>query len=178
MKFEQPAAKNPTDRQKGHRQAHRPLRRQTQDDWDRAKYAYEWHDIAPKPAYGYVLGAAIAKGRIASLDTGAAESSPGVFAVVTAQNAGALGQGQLQHRQTTRRPRSAALSPGGRPGRRANFRGGARGVREDQGALRRRAGRRMISSRRRTAHRSRERSSATSPIPRWAISAARSRRRP
>src|SRR6185436_17586183 len=39
--------------------------------------------------------AAIAKGRIASIDVGAAESSPGVFAVVSAENAGPLGKGNL-----------------------------------------------------------------------------------
>ena len=60
-----------------------------------AKYAYEWHDIAPKPAYGYVFGAGIAKGRIVSLDASAAESAPGVFAVVTASNAGPLDKGNL-----------------------------------------------------------------------------------
>ena len=42
-----------------------------------------------------MLGAAIAKGRIASIDSGAAESSPGVFAVVTAQNAGPLDKGNF-----------------------------------------------------------------------------------
>ena len=43
-----------------------------------ATYAYEWQDVAPGFAYGYVLGAAIAKGRIASIDTSEAETAPGV----------------------------------------------------------------------------------------------------
>ena len=33
-----------------------------------ATYAYEHHDVAPNVAYGYIVGAAIAKGRIASID--------------------------------------------------------------------------------------------------------------
>jgi xanthine dehydrogenase YagR molybdenum-binding subunit len=49
-------------------------------------------DIAD-PAYGYVVGAAIAKGKIASIDLAAAKAAPGVLAVVTADNAGKLGKG-------------------------------------------------------------------------------------
>jgi xanthine dehydrogenase YagR molybdenum-binding subunit len=94
MRFDEPATQNPidrklvvgkaTDRYEGKLKA-----------TGTAKYAYEWHDIAPKPAYGYVLGAAIAKGRIASMDTAEAESSAGVFAVVSAQNSGPLGKGDF-----------------------------------------------------------------------------------
>jgi xanthine dehydrogenase YagR molybdenum-binding subunit len=94
MKFDQPAGANPTDRKK--------ILGKATDRYEgrlkatgTATYAYEWHDIAPKPAYGYVLGAAIAKGRIASFDAAAAEASPGVFAVVSAQNAGPLGKGNF-----------------------------------------------------------------------------------
>ncbi|HZO45005.1 MAG TPA: aldehyde oxidoreductase molybdenum-binding subunit PaoC [Xanthobacteraceae bacterium] len=67
-----------------------------------ATYAYEWHNIAPHaprmalsadPAYGYVVGSAIAKGRIASIDLSEAEAAPGVLAIVTAENAGRLGKG-------------------------------------------------------------------------------------
>ena len=94
MKHDKPATRNPTDRKKfvgkGIDRYEGKLK-----TTGTAKYAYEWHDIAPKPAYGYVLGAAIAKGRIASLDASAAESSPGVFAVVSAQNAGALTKGNF-----------------------------------------------------------------------------------
>jgi xanthine dehydrogenase YagR molybdenum-binding subunit len=94
MKFEQPATRNPIDRKKVIGKATDRYEGKLKTTGT-AKYAYEWHDIAPKPAYGYVLGAAIAKGRIASIDTGAAESSAGVFAVVTAQNAGALDKGNF-----------------------------------------------------------------------------------
>jgi xanthine dehydrogenase YagR molybdenum-binding subunit len=60
-----------------------------------APYAYERHDIAPNPAYGAVVGAAIAKGRIASMDLGAAKGAPGFIAIVTAENAGPLGKGNF-----------------------------------------------------------------------------------
>ena len=93
MKFDQPATTNPidqlkvigkpTDRIEG------PLK-----TTGTAPYAYERHDVAPMQAYGYVLGAAIAKGRIASLDDSAARAAPGVLAVVTAANAGPLGKAQ------------------------------------------------------------------------------------
>ncbi len=47
------------------------------------------------PAVGYIVGAAISKGRIASIDTAAAKASPGVIAVVTYQNAGKLSKGDF-----------------------------------------------------------------------------------
>ena len=94
MKFDKPATQNPTDRKKVIGKATDRYEGKLKTTGT-AKYAYEWHDIAPKPAYGYVLGAAIAKGRIASIDTAPAESSAGVFAVVSAQNSGPLGQGDF-----------------------------------------------------------------------------------
>jgi xanthine dehydrogenase YagR molybdenum-binding subunit len=57
-----------------------------------APYAYERHDAVPNQAYGYVIGASIAKGRIASLDASVARAAPGVLAVVTAKEAGTLGK--------------------------------------------------------------------------------------
>lgn len=60
-----------------------------------APYAYERHDAVAKPAYGVVVGAAIAKGRIESMDLRAAQGSPGVIAIVTAKTAGALGKGKF-----------------------------------------------------------------------------------
>src|SRR3981189_3452495 len=59
----------------------------------RAPYAYERHDVIPNQAYGYVIGSAIAKGRIAAIDPADAKASPGVLAIVTAANAGKLGKG-------------------------------------------------------------------------------------
>src|SRR3546814_2324006 len=58
----------------------------------KAPYAYERHDMVPDPAYGVILGSAIAKGRIISIDSRDAESAPGVLAIVTADNAGKLGK--------------------------------------------------------------------------------------
>src|SRR4030095_5656552 len=55
-----------------------------------APYAYERHDVVPNQAYGYVVGAAIAKGRIASIALSRARTAPGVITIVTAQNAGKL----------------------------------------------------------------------------------------
>jgi xanthine dehydrogenase YagR molybdenum-binding subunit len=52
----------------------------------RATYAYEYFE-GGKAAYGYVLGAAITKGRIAVIDTIEAERAPGVLLVMTHRNA-------------------------------------------------------------------------------------------
>ena len=60
-----------------------------------APYAYERHDVVANPAYGYVVGSAIAKGRIASIDLTRAKAAPGVLAIVTADNAGKLDKGSL-----------------------------------------------------------------------------------
>jgi xanthine dehydrogenase YagR molybdenum-binding subunit len=94
MRHDKPATENPLDRKKVIGQATDRYEGKLKTTGT-ATYAYEWHDIAPRPAYGYVVGAAIAKGRIASLDSSAAESAPGVFAVVTAQNAGPLTKGDF-----------------------------------------------------------------------------------
>ncbi|MDB5457532.1 MAG: hypothetical protein JWP92_3117 [Caulobacter sp.] len=59
-----------------------------------APYAYERHDVAPNAAYGYILGAAIAKGRIEQIDLAQAQRSPGVLAIVTYKTAGKLGKAQ------------------------------------------------------------------------------------
>lgn len=94
MKFDKPATQNPIDQQNVVGQPRDridgPLKTSGQ-----ATYAYEWHDEAPNAAYGHVVGSAIAKGRITAMDTGAAEHAPGVLAVITAQNAGPLGKGDM-----------------------------------------------------------------------------------
>jgi xanthine dehydrogenase YagR molybdenum-binding subunit len=94
MKFDAPATENPIDRRK--------VIGKPTDRIDgplkvtgTARYAYERHDAVKNPAYGYVVGAAIAKGRIESMDTSAAEAAPGVLAVVTAANAGKLDKGNF-----------------------------------------------------------------------------------
>src|SRR6185312_12672394 len=59
-----------------------------------APYAYEWHNAVPNQAYGYVVGAAIAKGRIFSISLAEARRAPGVITIVTADTAGKLGKGK------------------------------------------------------------------------------------
>ncbi|SFR84513.1 aldehyde oxidoreductase molybdenum-binding subunit PaoC [Sphingomonas jatrophae] len=91
MKFDKPATTNPidqlkvvgkpTDRIDG------PLK-----TTGTAPYAYERHDVASDQAYGYIVGSAIAKGRINAVDLAAAKAAPGVIEIVTWQNAGPLGK--------------------------------------------------------------------------------------
>jgi xanthine dehydrogenase YagR molybdenum-binding subunit len=92
MKFEKTATFNPIDQLKivGHPtdRIDGPLK-----TTGTARYAYERHDEIADPAYGYVVGSAIAKGRIVSIGLNEAKAAPGVLAVVTAENAGKLDKG-------------------------------------------------------------------------------------
>ena len=92
MKFDTPATTNPIDQLKV---VGKPVDRidGPMKTTGTARYAYEQHEAAPNAAYGYVVGATIAKGRIVSIDLEAARRSPGVIAIVTAENAGKLGKG-------------------------------------------------------------------------------------
>ena len=94
MIFDKPAGANPTDRMQV---LGKPLDRYESHlkTTGSATYASEWRDVAPGFAYGYILGAAIAKGRIASIDARAAERAPGVVRVVTYLNAGKPGVGKF-----------------------------------------------------------------------------------
>jgi xanthine dehydrogenase YagR molybdenum-binding subunit len=94
MKFDTPATTNPIDQLKV---IGKPTDRidGPPKTSGLAPYAYERHDVAPNAAYGYVVGAGIAKGRIASMDLRAARAAPGVIAIVTARNAGKLGKGMF-----------------------------------------------------------------------------------
>lgn len=58
-----------------------------------APYAYERHDVTADQAYGYIVGSAIAKGRIASMDVSQARAAPGVIAIVTAPETEPVGKG-------------------------------------------------------------------------------------
>src|SRR5690606_1933766 len=60
-----------------------------------APYAYEQHAVAPNAAYGYVIGSAIAKGRITSINLAEASRAPGVITIVTAETAGKLAKGNF-----------------------------------------------------------------------------------
>lgn len=92
MKFETPATTNPIDQLKVVGRAtdriEGPLK-----TTGKATYAHEWHQEAPDHAHGYILGAGIAKGRIAGISTAEAKAAPGVIAVVTASSVGKLGKG-------------------------------------------------------------------------------------
>jgi len=91
MKFDTPATQNPIDRLQVVGQPHDRIdgpRKTT----GTAPYAYERHDVVADQAYGVILGAAIAKGRIVRLDTMAAKAAPGVITVVTYENAGKVGK--------------------------------------------------------------------------------------
>ncbi|CCW18340.1 Periplasmic aromatic aldehyde oxidoreductase,molybdenum binding subunit YagR [Sphingobium indicum BiD32] len=93
MKFDTPAGTNPIDRMKV---VGKPLDRidGPAKTTGMAPYAYEHHREAPNAAYGYIVGAAIAKGRISSMNVADAKAAPGVLAVVTASEAGKLGKGK------------------------------------------------------------------------------------
>src|SRR5437762_3288786 len=94
MRFDTPATTNPIDQLKVIGQ---PISRidGPLKTTGTAPYAYERHDVAPNAAYGYVVGSAIAKGRITSIDLTAAKKASGVLAIVTAENAGKLTKGSL-----------------------------------------------------------------------------------
>ena len=94
MKFDTPATANPIDQL---RIVGKPTDRidGPRKTTGTAPYAYERHDVAKNAAYGVIVGAGIAKGRISTLDVQAAEAAPGVLAIVTAYNAGKLGKGAM-----------------------------------------------------------------------------------
>ncbi|HEX7873441.1 MAG TPA: aldehyde oxidoreductase molybdenum-binding subunit PaoC [Sphingobium sp.] len=91
MKFDTPATTNPIDRLhvvgKPLDRIDGPLKTS-----GRAPYAYEHHDVVAGQAYGFILGAGIAKGRILSMKLDTASAAPGVIAIVTHENAGKLGK--------------------------------------------------------------------------------------
>ena len=93
MRFDTPATTNPIDQLKIVGRAvdrvEGPLK-----TTGSATYAYEQNQAAPNAAYGYPVVSAIAKGRIAAIDTAAARRAPGVLAVVTAADAGKMGKGK------------------------------------------------------------------------------------
>lgn len=94
MKFTEPAGTNPIDRMTvvGRAQDRIDGPRKTTGT---AAYAYEHHKEAPDAAYGWIIGAAVAKGRIRSMNLDDARGAPGVLAIVTANEAGPLGKGNF-----------------------------------------------------------------------------------
>jgi xanthine dehydrogenase YagR molybdenum-binding subunit len=94
MKFDTPATRNPIDQGKVVGIAHDRIDGPAKVTGT-APYAYERHDAAPRAAYGWIVGAGIAKGAISAMDLRAAEGAPGVLGIVTHQNAGPLEKGNL-----------------------------------------------------------------------------------
>jgi len=94
MKFDTPAKNNPIDQLKV---VGKPVDRidGPLKTTGTAPYAYERHDVAANQAYGYIVGAGNAKGRIRSMNLAAAKAAPGVIAIVTAENAGKLAKGNF-----------------------------------------------------------------------------------
>ncbi|WP_332848792.1 aldehyde oxidoreductase molybdenum-binding subunit PaoC [Massilia sp. S19_KUP03_FR1] len=94
MKFDTPATTNPIDQLKV---IGKPLDRVDGPlkTAGLAPYAYERHLDAPNAAYGYIVHAAIAKGKITAIDSAAARGAPGVIAIVTYENAGKLAKGNF-----------------------------------------------------------------------------------
>ncbi len=94
MKFTEPASTNPIDRMTVVGRPHDRIdgpRKTT----GTAPYAYERHAEAPNAAYGWIIGAAIAKGRIRSMNLDDARGAPGVLGIVTAADAGKLAKGNF-----------------------------------------------------------------------------------
>jgi xanthine dehydrogenase YagR molybdenum-binding subunit len=96
MKFDTPATVNPIDQLK-------VLGKPT-DRIDgkfkttgTAPYAYERHDVVANQAYGYIVGSAIPKGRIAKMDLAEAKASAGVVAIVTTLDVPRLGRGRMNY---------------------------------------------------------------------------------
>jgi xanthine dehydrogenase YagR molybdenum-binding subunit len=92
MKFDTPAGVNPidqlkvigkpTDRIDG------PLK-----TTGTAPYAYERHDVVAGQVYGFIVGAAIAKGRLRAIDSRDAMAAPGILWVVSALDEARIGGG-------------------------------------------------------------------------------------
>jgi xanthine dehydrogenase YagR molybdenum-binding subunit len=94
MKFDIPATENPIDQLRVVGQSIDRIDGRLKTT-GKASYANDRHDVVSGQAYGYVVGSAIAKGRIIAIDLRQARAAPGVLAIVTAQNAGKLGKGDF-----------------------------------------------------------------------------------
>ena len=106
MKFDKPAGANPTDTMKvlgkPTKRYEGPLK-----TTGTATYAYEQNQAVPNAAYGYVLGAAIAKGTITSINLRRANAAPGVLGIVTFQNIPRIGVGEFYVDRTLAGPEVA-----------------------------------------------------------------------
>jgi xanthine dehydrogenase YagR molybdenum-binding subunit len=94
MKFTTPAGQNPIDQGKVVGKPHDRIDGKFKTTGT-APYAYERHDVVANPAYGYIVHAAIAKGRIGAMHLAEAKAAPGVITIVTAAEAGKLTKGDF-----------------------------------------------------------------------------------
>ncbi|SQF98901.1 aldehyde oxidase and xanthine dehydrogenase family protein [Paucimonas lemoignei] len=94
MKFDTPASTNPIDQMKVIGQPKDRVEGKLKTTGT-ATYAYEQQATVSPPAYGYVVGSSIGKGRISSIDSSEARQASGVIAVVTYENAGQLDRGEF-----------------------------------------------------------------------------------
>ncbi|WP_027174168.1 aldehyde oxidoreductase molybdenum-binding subunit PaoC [Methylobacterium sp. 10] len=94
MKFDTPATQNPIDQLKV---VGKPTDRidGKYKTTGTAPFAYERHDVAANQAYGYVIGAGIAKGRIRAMQVDEAKRAPGVLAIVTTLDTPRLERGTM-----------------------------------------------------------------------------------
>ncbi|KQS69749.1 xanthine dehydrogenase [Methylobacterium sp. Leaf361] len=82
MRFDTPAGQNSIDGQTIVGQPHRRVDGALKVTGT-APYAYERHDAATDPAYGWIVGATIARGRVTRIDAAAARRASGVLAILT-----------------------------------------------------------------------------------------------
>ncbi|MCD5996331.1 xanthine dehydrogenase family protein molybdopterin-binding subunit [Pseudomonas sp. CDFA 602] len=94
MKFDTPASTNPIDQMKIIGQPKDRVEGKLKTTGT-ATYAYEQQAMVSPPAYGYVVGSSIGKGRISSIDSSEARQASGVIAIVTYENAGHLDRGEF-----------------------------------------------------------------------------------
>lgn len=94
MKFDTPASSSPIDQMKVIGQPKDRVEGKLKTTGT-ATYAYEQQTTVSPPAYGYVLGSSIGKGRVSSIDSSQARQASGVIAVVTYENAGQLDRGEF-----------------------------------------------------------------------------------
>jgi xanthine dehydrogenase YagR molybdenum-binding subunit len=93
MKFDTPASTNPIDQLKVVGKATDRIDGSLKTTGT-APYAYERHDVVSNQAYGFILGAAIAKGHINRMDLRDAKAASGVLAIVSTLDMPRLPLGQ------------------------------------------------------------------------------------
>ncbi|MDB5898921.1 MAG: xanthine dehydrogenase [Ramlibacter sp.] len=88
MEMNHPSPRNPLDENR-HGHMGRPLDRVDGPVkvTGAAPYAYEVHEAPARPAYGFIVEASIARGRVRAIDAEAARAAPGVLLVMTHENA-------------------------------------------------------------------------------------------